>query len=202
MNKKLVTTTVVLFLCFNLLLFISQLNYSSKSFYLFQQTKSVLNSRTISENQSVANFSSWGDREWPLKSDFSDYRDLQNQIITKRTPQRVVFYESHPVGYGNRVFSMLSSLMIALVTDSALIIKWPSIDSFINCSLPNVFSTYSDRSFLDFKQKSPRICQINTNTPNTWSFKKQIDFLQGKFFQISILFYIAIIILINYLKKL
>lgn len=119
--------------------------------------------------------------------EFKDYRKLQRQIVTSSPSSSslapsVVFYRSRHVGYGNRIYSMLSAFMSAVLTDSALVIKWPRIDSYIDCSLPHVFSPFYGRGLLDFNQKSPRICRIKTRTLNTWSYYKRIEIFQSKFF--------------------
>lgn len=111
-----------------------------------------------------------------------NYPKLQANIISRRgsVQSKVVFYKTGEFGYGNRIYSMMSAFMIAVLTDSALLVKWPLIDSYIDFSLPNVFSTFQDRSFLDFKQKSPKICRLNTVSPNTWNREKKLDVFKSK----------------------
>ena len=117
-----------------------------------------------------------------INSSSRNFSKLQANIISRRgsVQSKVVFYKTGEFGYGNRVYSMMSAFMIAVLTDSALLVKWPLIDSYIDFSLPNVFSTFQDRSFLDFKQKSPKICHMNTGSPNTWNQEKQLDVFKSK----------------------
>lgn len=107
------------------------------------------------------------------------YVNIHEQIVLNWTEEKVVFYKVTEVGYGNRIYSMLSAFLAAVISDSALLINWPSIDNYIDSPLVDVFSMYTDNSFLDFHQKSSKICKINPSTKNTWSFKKHFDFLQG-----------------------
>lgn len=107
------------------------------------------------------------------------YVNIHEKIVFNWTEEKVVFYKVTDVGYGNRIYSMLSAFLAAVISNSALLIDWPSIDNYIDSPLVDVFSMYTDNSFLDFEQKSPKICKINTSTRNTWSFKKQFHFLQG-----------------------
>lgn len=84
-------------------------------------------------------------------------------------------------GYGNRMYSMLSAFLIAVVTESALLIKWPPIDKYIDCPLVDTFRVFNDSSFLDYNQKVPNRCYVNTVTPNAWLYKKNLDVLRSNF---------------------
>ena len=111
-----------------------------------------------------------------------NFLKIHEKIVLNRTEKKVVFYRVVGIGYGNRIYSMLSAFLAAIISDSALLIDWPLIDNFIESPLVNVFKKYTDKSFLDFNQTTPQICTIITFTNNTWSFNKQFDFLQGNFF--------------------
>lgn len=104
---------------------------------------------------------------------FQSYWQLHNSIVKNRSQQRVVFYEAQlAYGYGNRIYSLLSAFMVAVLSDSALLIKWPFIDQFIDCPLDDTFKNFTDSSFLDFSKKQPTICNINTRTQHTWNQTK------------------------------
>lgn len=89
---------------------------------------------------------------------------------------KVVFLKvPRDVGYGNQVYIMLSAFLVALLTDSALLIDWKHIDKYVESPLESTFKRIDDSSSLDFAQKSPRICEIRVETANSWSpFKKLI----------------------------
>jgi len=108
------------------------------------------------------------------------FDNLQRRIVLKRNEYRVVFYKISEAGYGNRIYSMLSAFLAAVVIDGALLIDWPMIDQYIDCPLQNVFSKFKDLSFLDINQKNPQICHINARSANTWSYNKQLNFLQSE----------------------
>lgn len=107
------------------------------------------------------------------------YINIHKNIVLNRIKPKVIFYKVQTVGYGNRIYSMISSFLAAILSDSSLLIDWPSIDNYIDCPLAYTFNKFNDSSFLDLNQKWPKICLISTNTSNTWSFKKHLDFLQG-----------------------
>ena len=134
-----------------------------------------------------------------LKSNM--FLNIHKNIVIKRIRQKVVFYKIQPVGYGNRIYSMLSAFLTAIISDSAFLIDWPFIDNYINCTLFNVFTKFNDKSFLDFNQKKSKICRIKTKSINTWSKNKQLGFLQGicvvlltRFFCYNFFCYISVII--------
>lgn len=138
----------------------------------------------------------------------NSFLSLHNSIVRHRNRHRVVFYEVQlRHGYGNRIYSMLSAFMVSVLTDSALLIKWPSIDFFIDFILKDAFKNFSDSSFLDFNQKNPRICFVPTDTLNTWKQAKQLIFIKGstKFFKnhfIVLCYFLIVVYCISYRRQL
>lgn len=130
-------------------------------------SKIKTNKTNQNSTRSIKNFSS------------ESFLNLQKEIIFKRQRQHVVFYEITKDGYGNRIYSLLSALMLAVLTDSALLINWPSIDSYIDCILTKTFHKFTDHSFLDFTKKTPEICVPNTDTRNTFNHTKKLSNLKG-----------------------
>lgn len=106
---------------------------------------------------------------------------LHEEIVSNQSGRHnVVFYQATKDGYGNRIYSMLSAFMVAVLTDSALLIKWPSIGFHIDCLLKDTFKNFTDASFLDLSQKSPKICHLHTDTENSFNYVKKLYYLQGK----------------------
>ena len=142
----------------------------------FQPYKSIIFKFIFYENSS--NQSNFKLNQTTKKS----FLKIHEKIVLNRTENNVVFYRVSGAGYGNRIYNMLSAFLAAIISDSAILIDWPSIDNYIECPLVNVFTKFTDSSFLDLNQKSPQICTITTLTKNTWSFNKHLDFLQGNCF--------------------
>jgi hypothetical protein len=69
---------------------------------------------------------------------------------------------------------MLTAFLVALVTESALLIDWPLIENFIETPLSNAFVKFNNTGFFDFNQKNPEIYRIKSFSPNPWSPKKRI----------------------------
>jgi hypothetical protein len=105
----------------------------------------------------------------------SKFIQIHEDIIKNRTRSKVVFYEiDKGVGYGNRLYSMLTAFLVALVTESALLINWPLIENYIETPLSNAFVKFNNTGFFDFNQKNPKIYQIISSSPNIWAPKKRI----------------------------
>lgn len=103
--------------------------------------------------------------------DLANFSTIHKQNILKKD-SRVVFCQPKH-GYGNQIYSMLTSFLIAFLTDSALLFKWPYIHNYISTPLYLAFRQFDDMSSLDFKQKSPKICPIKSHTVNTWNYLKK-----------------------------
>lgn len=109
-----------------------------------------------------------------------DFREIHHDIISnRREVRRVVFHWPRTCGYGNRMYSMFTSFLVAAITESALLINWPPISNYIDCPLDSVFKTYEGESFLNYDYETWKICNIATLTDNTWSFKKNLSILKG-----------------------
>ena len=110
------------------------------------------------------------------------YLELHNRIISGNGEKKVVFYKFYQSGYGNSMYSLLSALMIAVLTDSAFLINWQQIEPYIDCSLKNSFNSYeNETSFLNRKYKIYDICRLYTWTYNTFYQDKDSNlWLEGK----------------------
>ena len=74
-------------------------------------------------------------------SRFNQYRIIHEKILNGSiSPPRLSINGFTEAGYGNKIYSMLTSMIIALLTDSALIIKWNDIDKYIEEPFKNTFN--------------------------------------------------------------
>jgi hypothetical protein len=77
------------------------------------------------------------------------FRQIHIDIISGNStkyPPKVSINGYTDGGYGNKLYSFLSSLAIALLIDSALVVRWNHIDKLIEEPLPGAFFNYSSRS--------------------------------------------------------
>jgi hypothetical protein len=76
-----------------------------------------------------------------------EFKLIHKNIIQNKTKEvKVSINGPTPDGYANKLYSMLSSMVIAILTDSALIIRWPDIDTYIQEPLYKSFSKEFDLS--------------------------------------------------------
>ena len=90
--------------------------------------------------------------DWPYvkkmtqleRARLEEFRQLQLDMLNgKRSPVRVSINGYTICGYGNKLYSMVSSTVIALLTNSALVIRWHNISSFIEEPVPLSFASFS-----------------------------------------------------------
>jgi hypothetical protein len=59
------------------------------------------------------------------------FKEIHQDILEGKRPLRVSINGYTIGGYGNKLYSMLSSLVIALLTDSAFLVRWDHINLYI-----------------------------------------------------------------------
>jgi hypothetical protein len=85
----------------------------------------------------------------------NEYKVLHESEISKKQEPRIVFNNNPDAyGYANRVYSVLSSLLIAILSDRALLIKWKYIDNYIEPPLYRVFDIFNETNELNINYKS------------------------------------------------
>ena len=105
-----------------------------------------------------------------------DYKQIHENIMNNRTKLRISFNESPSAGYANRLYSMLSSFVIALVTDSAIVINWDRIHEFIQEPFENTFNKYQNQNNeFNYKYNSGNILTLSST--NQWSKHKDMKSL-------------------------
>lgn len=92
-----------------------------------------------------------------------DYIKLHNLIRKKNSYKIVTCHDIRP-GYANKIYNVLSGLMIAILSNSSFSIVWPELQQFVEPPLNDVF-------------KEPKLIKpIKIATPNSysWHYKKQV----------------------------
>ena len=73
-------------------------------------------------------------------------------------------------GYGNYLYAMTSSLVIAILTDSALIIQWPGISKFVDEPLLKTFENFTQSNEFNTEYQNNTIYQVPLH--QCWQAKK------------------------------
>lgn len=105
----------------------------------------------------------------------NEYFRIHERISKQKSSLKKISINSGAAGgYGNKLYSFLSSLVIAILTDSQINLKWKDMPHYIDPPI-NIFEniTYSEGLTDDeFKNKS-----IHFQARQPWSVKKNVDLL-------------------------
>lgn len=169
-------TTFILFLIFSTILLVW--------YYKNESNKNVLIVVNITDKKDT-------DLNENIKN--LEYIKIHEDIVFNRTLEqhkKIVFYlQRSDVGYGNNVYSYLTALLTAILTESALLVDWPQIEKYIEEPLKFAYTKFKDSSYLDFNQKKPTIYGLNLVSINTWKFEKILNInetLPDKYSRISV----------------
>jgi hypothetical protein len=80
----------------------------------------------------------------------------------------LVYFSEIECGYANHVYGMLYAMTVALLTDSALIIKWKNIDKHMNEPLLNSFN----HSFINISTYD--LIKMPSYAANSWAYRKNL----------------------------
>lgn len=98
-----------------------------------------------------------------------DYIKLHNSN-RKRKFFKIVSCRDIRPGYANKIYNVLSALIIAILTDSSFYLIWPEIEQFVQPPLCDVFH----------QPKLIKPIKISVITSNSWGFRKNITGLINK----------------------
>ena len=112
----------------------------------------------------------------PIEDKLDEFVNINKKILNdNEEPKKVVFAKAPSGGYGNRVFTIISSLLIGVLTDSAVIIgDWQEIDKYIELPF-NAFYKTNQNTSLNPNYKPEQIHSFRTR--NSWAYKKNIGML-------------------------
>lgn len=106
----------------------------------------------------------------PLQKFVSNHEKI---IESMSNNKKIVFHKRlNSGGYGNSMYSMLSALLLAILTDSALISEWDYIHYFVIPPLKNTFHKYESNSELNINFKKNYIVQTSVNA---WAYDKNLN---------------------------
>ncbi|CAF0954740.1 unnamed protein product [Brachionus calyciflorus] len=111
---------------------------------------------------------------------FQKYIELHESIINKNENEtkRITFCVTCGAGYGNKVYTLISSLVIAILTDTAFIIEWPQAQKYFNPSLYKSLSKNYHINQLNYAHSTNLI--IEAMSKNDWEYEKKISELINK----------------------
>jgi len=106
----------------------------------------------------------------------NEYYEIHERIFSQSNSslKKISFNGQTAGGYGNKLYSFLSSLIIAILTESQIVLKWNHIDKYVKPPV-NIFDNITENSGLndaEFKSKS-----IYFVSSQAWSPTKNVELL-------------------------
>ena len=103
---------------------------------------------------------------------FFEFYRIHEQMIKENSSSKKISFNGYTAGgYGNKLYSFLSSLIIALITDSQIVLRWKDIDKYVNPPI-NIFDSVpedEDLNEAEFKSKS-----YYFGTKQSWNLNKNV----------------------------
>jgi hypothetical protein len=106
------------------------------------------------------------------KDRLNEYYELHKNISQmNESLRKISFNECRKVGYGNRLYSLLSSLVIGILTKSQLVVRWHEIEAYVDLPINIFYNNLTQNQGLekeDFKKKFHQAKSIQS----WWTIKK------------------------------
>lgn len=111
----------------------------------------------------------------PAKNKYLEkFKSIHYDVILGKREVRVVFNEFTLGGYANKLLATMTSLALAFLTNSALLIDWQTITPFIEPPLYNSFHRYTGETLLNPRYHSDEIYSYPYSTSNSWVYEKDL----------------------------
>lgn len=109
---------------------------------------------------------------WNQSDALVNFFQIHQKISSLKNPltKRVTLNQCFS-GYGNRLNSFISSLLIAILTDSQLIVKWPEVEEFVQLPIRVFTNENIQKRVMYYKENiifkiRPRQCWLKTKKTN------------------------------------
>ena len=111
------------------------------------------------------------------KDPLDEYRQIHESIINGKSTTRITFNGFTPAGYGNKIYSLLTSMVIAILTDSALIIRWKDIDKYVQEPFNQSFHNFeNEQSFFNANHEKSSLI-VPSNSGHAWNEERDKDMI-------------------------
>lgn len=159
-KKKYFTIAIATILLLNLVLILFyNLNESANETFFIQSLQDTI--QLVGNNISNANR-------------LHKYFDAHLISLSAKSDGRVLFNGYTHGGYGNKLYSFITSFLIALITNTPIIVRWNEIDEFISPPL-NLFYKIDNKTknYLNPEYQAQKICTFKPQQP--WALNKDVD---------------------------
>ena len=114
------------------------------------------------------------------------FRTQHARIMSREAPLRLCFAGPTPDtnGYGNKLYSLVSALVVAVLSERALIVRWHGIEQYMSEPLKlafHNFTTHRDPFNADYNTSNlTNTQQIVSNYMLDWQLNRNIDMLTSQ----------------------
>jgi hypothetical protein len=102
---------------------------------------------------------------------------LKNYFSNVKSTERFAVMEDTGAGYANRAYALITCFLVCIVKNASLVIKWNTIDSYMEMPLPNVHFNPSkkwEHALLN-KPKYSVYKVVTSSTPNAFQLRKNFS---------------------------
>ena len=165
LNKKIYKRTIIALA--SVITSVTFISYKSVLYDLDDDQNYLNNEALIGQNKNNA-------RNFIFSPRINEYITLHSSIIAKaRTRGNVFFCQTIKSGYGNRLYTFISSMLVSLLSNSALIIQnWDEAKAYVNLPFNPFFKT-NESNDLNDEFEPEKIYQFHSR--NMWRCEKDLD---------------------------
>ena len=133
--------------------------------------KSAIHSETTGDESKVAADATAAEEPSQTRN-LNKYREIHEKIMSGQLPLKLSINGLDYNGYANRLYSVITSFVLAVLTDSALIVHWQEVSAFIHEPFKDTFRNFTglDTEF-NFNYKRAEVYNFSW-TGNAWHIKK------------------------------
>ena len=115
---------------------------------------------------------------WNNERNLKEYERLAKRIFDGQLPLKVhINAADNKMGYGNRLYSVINSMIIAILTDSALVVSWGAdIGKYIDEPFNRTFYNFAQTKNRFNKDFNPKELLVLNDYNTQWIVKKNLGF--------------------------
>ena len=106
----------------------------------------------------------------------NEFYEIHERILKMNASLRkITFNECNQAGYGNRLYSLLSSVLIAILTNSSLVVRWKEIEPYVDLPIQVFYNDMTGDEGLGKEEFQKKF--YHANPAQSWSRPKNIEAL-------------------------
>jgi hypothetical protein len=156
---------MVLIICLNLKF--KKDNMNDKITAFLEYPKVNLTSSLMPRNSLKDNF-------YNESTNLNEFYRIHEQNLNSNLPRIALNLARAEVGYANRLYSVISTILVSILTDSALVICWPHIDHFIKPPI-SIFVNCTSFAHSFIEPNSSKLKVYTLKAQQAWLLNKDLN---------------------------